>query len=346
MITLRVTRYEPQTDGAGHPSPEGAKQVFHWKRLILQRLQAAGIPARSSIQQPDCVLLPNPISESRLSEALGDLAAYVETIQPVEPEPSNGAGDFTEGTLPHLANAHLVPWNPQSGDTEAYLDVLEANLRREAIRRLESDPKRPWSEFSTSEREALIYDVMLEIVSNELEYLTTRLKARLIAQIEKRQLWAYHPGGYNSLVEMLSRRGIRISKSEASDLRFLYEKLSPWVKEKLTITPEELWREAGLANLRMIVPKARRALAAGDVATLQNLIDQAMHHNWEGLRRALKTSRHHFGVIVYHEGERFRIETDWMSAEQFKIVKRALRHYWQPQFVGETSSSELSNVLA
>ncbi|OGO41651.1 MAG: hypothetical protein A2Z04_05525 [Chloroflexi bacterium RBG_16_57_9] len=346
MITLRVARYEPPSDGASHPFPESEKQAFHWKRLILQRLQAFGIPARSSIQQPDCVLLPNPVSESRLSEALGDLAAYVEPIQPVEQESSNGAGDFTGGALPNLANAQLVPWNPQPTDTEAYLDILEANLRREAIRRLESDPDRQWSEFSTSEREALIYDCMLEIVSNELEYLTTRLKARLISQIEKRQLWAYHPGGFNSLVELLGRRGIRISKSEASDLRFLYEKLSPWVKEQLTLTPEELWREAGLANLRMIVPKARRALAAADVAALQNLIEQAMNHDWEGLRRALKTSRHQFNVTVYHEGERFRIETDWMSAEQFKIVKRALRHHWEPQFVGETSSSEPSNALA
>ncbi len=346
MLTLRIARYETQLSVPGYVAREKEQQFAHRKRLILQRLQASGIPARSSVQQPHCVLLPDTISETRLKEVLGDLAAYVEPVQIVAEQTSNGAHDSKVNGHDGQADTLLVPWNPQPADTEAYLDLLEANLRREATRRLESKPGSQWSEFSASEREALVYDCMLEIIANELEYLTTRLKARLIALIEKRQLWTYHPAGYNSLVEFLGRRGIRISKSEASDLRFLYEKLSPWVSEHLGITPEELWRQAGLSNLRMIVPKARRALAASNAAEVQTLIEQAMTHNWDGLRRALRPGRGKVNVTVYHEGERFRIETDWIDADQFKIVKRALRHYWEPQFVGDPELAGSSKTLA
>jgi hypothetical protein len=131
---------------------------------------------------------------------------------------------------------------------------LEDELGRQAVASLGDTIEG----MTTPEREAAIIDAELALLSGELDYSHTRLKAELLTRLNHRELWRFHPSSPASLAELLTERGI--SNSEASDLIAWEQHIYPYLSDQLRMRPFEVWQQVGKTKMRKLTPFLRHLI--------------------------------------------------------------------------------------
>ena len=134
---------------------------------------------------------------------------------------------------------------------------LEAELERQAVASLGDTV----NGMNRPEREAAIIDAELGLLTGELDYSHTRLKAELLTRLEHRELWRFHPSSPASLAELLTERGI--SNSEASDLVAWEQHIYPYLAQELAMHPFQVWQKIGKSKMRKMTPFLRHIIDDG-----------------------------------------------------------------------------------
>jgi hypothetical protein len=148
----------------------------------------------------------------------------------------------------------LVPQQPRQL-AEPLLEAiagLETQVRAQAIENL---GREALGRMTGAQCQAAIVSEMLKVMSTEVDYAHTRLKAQLLAQLEAGELWAQHPGDYGSLDELAVDLGI--SKSEASDLLAWERHIYPWLERELALKPFQVWQSLPKTKRRRLTPYLR-----------------------------------------------------------------------------------------
>jgi hypothetical protein len=167
------------------------------------------------------------------------------------------------GRCPGLFKSHLSDvlfartvgggFVPSSELLEA-LAGLEAEVQRQAVASLGDT----LSSMTGPEKEAAVLDAELALLTGELDYSQTRLKAELLHRLNHRELWRFHPSSPASLAELLTGRGI--SNSEASDLIAWEQHIYPYLSDQLRMRPFEVWQQVGKTKMRKLTPFLRHLI--------------------------------------------------------------------------------------
>ncbi len=106
--------------------------------------------------------------------------------------------------------------------------------------------------------EAAILTAQLDILSGELDYAHTRLKANLLHRLDTGDLWSFHPSSPNTFAELVSERGV--SKSEASDLITWETHIYPYLEGHCGWKPFQVWQMLDKSKRRRLTPYLRHIL--------------------------------------------------------------------------------------
>jgi len=111
------------------------------------------------------------------------------------------------------------------------------------------------------QKEAAILSAQLDILSGELDYAHTRLKANLLHRLDTGDLWSFHPSAPNTFAELVSEKGI--SKSEASDLIAWETHIYRYLEARCGWKPFQVWQMLDKSKRRRLTPFLRHILDAG-----------------------------------------------------------------------------------
>jgi hypothetical protein len=118
--------------------------------------------------------------------------------------------------------------------------------------------------FTDLEMQAMIMTEELRL-TNGIDLAAIMLRGKIIKTIEDRSLYSVHPGGYRDLKHLAQEQ--KISISELSDTKAMYETIFPWIENTLGVPVSDIWDRVGKTNFRTMVPYLRACILGEDPDT-------------------------------------------------------------------------------
>jgi hypothetical protein len=155
------------------------------------------------------------------------------------------------------------------------IDQIEKEILEAAVADTQNALSNP--SYSGPQKIAILEFAKLKQTAN-YDLLNILIRGKSLSKIHEMKLWTQLPGAFSSAEEAVAVEG-KLSKSEQSNIRDLYDTVFPFVQNELGQSLVEFWNNIQWSNIREIIPylkvvitgvKSKRASVNQAIENIEN----------------------------------------------------------------------------